>query len=140
MRSTVVSFVVANGQGKEPLLITEADMASLLQAKAAIAAGVTCLLREAQLQGQRRADRLPGRRFWLSHARRQLCWVAACCRAFVPSKCELVGNTALAGAYLTLLDSGALHEIRRISSQMKIIELNLAPDFESIYIDQLSLA
>ena len=51
----------------------------------------------------------------------------------------MVGNTALAGAYLTLLDSGALREIRQLSERMEIIELNLDPEFESVYIDQLSL-
>jgi uncharacterized 2Fe-2S/4Fe-4S cluster protein (DUF4445 family) len=52
---------------------------------------------------------------------------------------QAVGNTSLAGAYLTLLDSGALEEIGRIGSGMEIIELNQAPDFEMIYVDQLML-
>ncbi len=134
-----LSFIVARGQGKEPLLITEADMASLLQAKAAIAAGVTCLLREAQLQpSDVQTVYLAGGFGFHMHVDSLLgCGMLPGFRA---EQVQLVGNTALAGAYLTLLDSGALREIRRISSQMKIIELNLAPDFESIYIDQLSLA
>ena len=58
---------------------------------------------------------------------------------FCADQVEAVGNTALAGAYLTLLDSGALQEIRRTSGHMRVVELNLAPDFEMIYIDQLTL-
>ncbi len=133
------AFVVAKGQGKEPLLITEADMAALLQAKAAIAAGVTCLLRETQLRASDvQTVYLAGGFGFHMHVDSLLgCGMLP---GFHAKQVELVGNTALAGAYLTLLDSGALQEIRRLSSQMKIIELNLAPDFESIYIDQLSLA
>ncbi len=134
-----LSFIVAQGREREPLLITEADMACLLQAKAAIAAGVTCLLREARLQpGDVQTVYLAGGFGFHMHVESLLgCGMLPGFRA---EQVQLVGNTALAGAYLTLVDSGALREIRRIASQMKIIELNLAPDFESIYIDQLSLA
>ena len=58
---------------------------------------------------------------------------------FVPQQVQAVGNTALGGAYLTLLDGGALHELRKICDQMRIVELNLAPDFEMVYVDQLVL-
>ncbi len=134
-----LSFVVAHSHQQQPLLITEADMACLLQAKAAIAAGVTCLLREAGLQpADVQTVYLAGGFGFHMHVDSLLgCGMLP---GFRPEQVQLVGNTALGGAYLTLLDSGALREIRRISSQMKIIELNLAPDFESIYIDQLSLS
>jgi uncharacterized 2Fe-2S/4Fe-4S cluster protein (DUF4445 family) len=52
---------------------------------------------------------------------------------------EVIGNTSLAGAYLGLLDCGALDEITRISERIEIVELNLDSGFESRYIDQLSL-
>jgi uncharacterized 2Fe-2S/4Fe-4S cluster protein (DUF4445 family) len=58
---------------------------------------------------------------------------------FRPDQIELVGNTSLAGAYLTLLDSSALREIRQLSHRMEIVELNLEPQFETTYIDQLRL-
>ena len=126
-------------QATEPLLITEADMASLLQAKAAIAAGVTCLLRRADLQA---ADvstvYLAGGFGFHMHIDSLLgCGMLP---GFRPAQIELVGNTSLAGAYLTLVDSSALREIRQLSHRMDIVELNLEPHFESIYIDQLSLA
>jgi uncharacterized 2Fe-2S/4Fe-4S cluster protein (DUF4445 family) len=50
-----------------------------------------------------------------------------------------VGNTSLAGAYLTLLDCGALDEVARISRRLDVVELNLDPEFEGRYIDHLSL-
>ena len=132
------ALVVAQQEDGEPLLITEADMACLLQAKAAIAAGIICLLREAEIQPQDvQTVYLAGGFGFHMHVDSLLgCGMLPGFRA---EQVETVGNTALAGAYLTLLDSGVLHEIRRISSQMKIVELNLAPDFEMIYIDQLTL-
>jgi uncharacterized 2Fe-2S/4Fe-4S cluster protein (DUF4445 family) len=51
-----------------------------------------------------------------------------------------VGNTSLAGAYLSLMDCGLLAEIDRTSRRVRPIELNLDPEFESRFIDQLSLA
>ncbi|MCU0875759.1 MAG: ATP-binding protein [Pirellulaceae bacterium] len=58
---------------------------------------------------------------------------------FRPEQISLVGNTSLAGAYLALLDSSVLDEIKRISAQLETIELNLVPGFESCYIDQLAV-
>jgi uncharacterized 2Fe-2S/4Fe-4S cluster protein (DUF4445 family) len=132
------SLAVATLDHGDPLLITEGDMASLLQAKAAIAAGVICLLREADVQAaQVQRVYLAGGFGFHMHLESLLgCGMLP---GFEQQQVEAVGNTALAGAYLTLLDSGALREIRNVSSQMRIIELNLAPRFESIYIDQLIL-
>jgi uncharacterized 2Fe-2S/4Fe-4S cluster protein (DUF4445 family) len=58
---------------------------------------------------------------------------------FRPEQIRLVGNTSLAGAYLALLDSGVLAEMKRASKRLETIELNLEPDFESQYIDHLCL-
>jgi uncharacterized 2Fe-2S/4Fe-4S cluster protein (DUF4445 family) len=57
--------------------------------------------------------------------------------SFRPDQIRLVGNTSLAGAYLALLDSSALAEIKAISTKVETVELNLDPNFESCYIDQL---
>lgn len=132
------SFVVARGADAEPVLVTEADMASLLQAKAAIAAGVVCLLARAGIRAdQVRTVYLAGGFGFHMHTDSLLgCGMLP---GFQPAQVELVGNTSLAGAYLTLLDSGALGEIRQLSRRIEIVELNLEPHFESTYIDQLSL-
>jgi len=132
------SFEIARTQDDQPLLVTEADMASLLQAKAAIAAGVTCLLQRAGIDSDQVSTvYLAGGFGFHMHVDSLLgCGMLP---GFRPEQIELVGNTSLAGAYLTLLDSSALREIRRLSQRMHIVELNLEPHFESIYIDQLSL-
>jgi uncharacterized 2Fe-2S/4Fe-4S cluster protein (DUF4445 family) len=132
------AFVVAPDAVPKPLLITEADMASLLQAKAAIAAGVTCLLRRAGIAATDVATVfLAGGFGFHMHVDNLLgCGMLP---GFQSEQIELVGNTSLAGAYLALLDSSALREMRQVSQRMEIVELNLEPEFEMTYIDQLSL-
>ena len=113
-------------------------MASLLQAKAAIAAGVICLLRRAGIEAATvRTVYLAGGFGFHMHVDSLLgCGMLP---GFQSAQVELVGNTSLAGAYLTLVDSSALHEIQQLSRRMRIVELNLEPDFEATYIDQLAL-
>ena len=51
----------------------------------------------------------------------------------------MVGNTSLAGALLALVDRTTLDEMENLRTQMKVIELNLAADFEDRYIEHLML-
>ncbi|MCC6579229.1 MAG: DUF4445 domain-containing protein [Phycisphaeraceae bacterium] len=129
---------VAYGQGKRPILVTETDLASLLQAKAAIAAGILTLLHRV---GMSPAD---VQKLYLAggfgmHMDVSSAIGSGLLPGFRREQVELVGNTSLAGAYMALLDRGAMDEIRRIASSMEIVELNLDPAFENCYIDQLSL-
>ncbi len=131
-------FTVADGADGKPIYVSELDVARLLQAKAAIAAGIVCLLN----------------RVGLTPADLNMLYLAGgfgfhmnidnviCCGllpGFRPEQISLVGNTALAGAYLALLDSGVLAEMKQIAARLETIELNLDPAFESCYIDQLAV-
>ncbi len=132
------SFIVARGRNDEPIVVSEADIASLLQAKAAIAAGIVCLLNRVGLA----ADEIDtlylagGFGFHMDVKNVIQCGLLP---GFQPEQISLLGNTSLAGAYLALLDSGVLAEMKRASRRLETIELNLEPDFESQYIDQLCL-
>ena len=133
------SYVVAPESDAAPqVLITEADMASLLQAKGAIAAGVTCLLRRANIRPDQ-VDKVYLAGGFGFHMHVDSLLGCGMLPGFQLDQVELVGNTSLAGAYLTLVDSSALGELRQLSQRLEIIELNLEPDFEAIYIDQLWL-
>ncbi len=57
---------------------------------------------------------------------------------FEPDQVEVVGNTSLGGAYLTLLDRKSLAELARVARGLAVIELNLDPCFESNFIDALA--
>ncbi len=132
------AFVVVPDAVPRPLLITEADMASLLQAKAAIAAGVTCLLRRAGVAAADVAAVFLAGGFGF-HMRVDSLLGCGMLPGFQPEQIQLMGNTSLAGAYLALLDSSILREMRHVTQRMEIVELNLEPDFEATYIEQLSL-
>ena len=129
---------VADGARGKPIGVTERDIASLLQAKAAIAAGIITLLnRVAMTPEQVETLYLAGGfGMHLDLANTIACGVLP---GFDPSQIRLVGNTSLAGAYLALVDSSMIDRMAQVSDRMEIVELNLDPAFEDTYIDQLSL-
>ena len=121
-----------------PVWISEVDIARLLQAKAAIAAGITTLL---GLLGRTAADVKTlylaggfGLHLSLEHA-------IGCglLPGFTPAQIQVVGNTSLGGAFLALNDRSFLAEMTSACARMESIELNLQPGFEDAYIDQLML-
>lgn len=129
---------VATGTGKTDIVVTETDIAGLLQAKAAIAAGILTLLERTGLKPAQIKKLYLAGGFGL-HLDRANAIACGLLPGFVPEQIEVVGNTSLAGAYLALLDCGALDEIARAGQKMDVVELNLDPGFEDRYIEQLSL-
>jgi len=120
------------------LRISEVDVALLLQAKAAIGAGIDILLETAGL----RAEDLGhiylagGFGMHLNVAHAIAIGLLPGCRE---TQVRVVGNTALAGALLALVDRSCLGEMEDLRTQVEVIELNLAEGFEDHYIDHLSL-
>lgn len=131
-------FRIATGRGGEALVVSESDIACLLQAKAAIAAGIVCLLNRFGLTSQdiRTVYLAGGFGFHMDRDSLIECGILP---GFAASQIEVVGNTSLAGAYLALIDAGSVEEIQRIAAAIEIVELNLEPNFTSCYIDQLFL-
>lgn len=133
-----VALRVARGQGGHDIIISELDIARLLQAKAAIAAGVLTLLERAGLQ-PRNIKRLYLAGGFGMHINVPNAIACGLLPGFAPEQVQVVGNTALAGAYLALLDSGVLDELTRIGKRLDVVELNLDPGFEDRFIEQLVL-
>ena len=129
---------VANGPGKQRLVISEADIAILLQAKAAIAAGILTLLGRYGISPTEIKTLYLAGGFGL-HVDPASAVGCGLLPGFRPDQVEFLGNSSLAGAYLALLDSGAVEELKRISQRIEIVELNLDPGFERCYIGQLQL-
>ncbi len=124
--------------GHGSVFFSEPDVASLLQAKAAIAAGVETLL---GILGVRAADVNTvylaggfGRHLSPEHA-------IGCglLPGFSPEQIKVVGNTSLGGAFLALQDRSLLEVMSAAARQHETIELNLQPGFEDAYIDHLCL-
>lgn len=124
--------------GDREITISEVDIAHLLQAKAAIGAGIRTLM---EREGLVPADIFRvllaggfGRHMDPTSAVR--CGLLP---GFEPEQVEAVGNTSLAGAYIALLDQAALAEMDEIRERIEIVELNLDPGFEDRFIDELVL-
>jgi uncharacterized 2Fe-2S/4Fe-4S cluster protein (DUF4445 family) len=126
----------ANGAGV--LRVSELDVALLLQAKAAIGAGIEVLLETAGI----RATDL-GRVYLAGGFGMHLNVAHAIAIGLLPGfreeQVRVVGNTALAGAVLALVDRTTLDEMENIRTQVEVIELNLAPNFEDRYVEHLML-
>ncbi len=131
-------FTIAHGHGHEPIIITEGDVASLLQAKAAIAAGILTLMRKVHAAPESIKTLYLAGGFGM-HINIANTIRSGLLPGFRANQVQLVGNTSLAGAYLSLLDAGVLDEIARVAKEIEMVELNLDPDFEDCYIDQLML-
>ena len=121
-----------------PVGISEVDIARLLQAKAAIAAGINTLL---GILGVAAADVKTlylaggfGMHLSLDHA-------IGCglLPGFKPQQIHVVGNTSLGGAFLALNDRSLLAEMSAACTRLESVELNLQPGFEDAYIDELML-
>lgn len=135
---TDLAFCVDGGAGRQPIVISQRDIASLLQAKAAIAAGILMLLRRAGLEaGEIKRLYLAGG--FGTHLAARHAIGCGLLPGFSERQIQTVGNTSLGGAYLALLDSSVLKELSRIGQRLEVIELNLEPGFEDCYIDQLAL-
>ena len=118
--------------------ITEPDVALLLQAKAAIGAGIETLL---ECEGLKPAD---VRKVYLAGGfgmHMDVTHATGCglLPGFAPEQVEAVGNTSLGGAYLAMLDRSVIEELEGARSRAEIVELNLDPGFEDRYIENLRL-
>lgn len=131
-------FVVGVGQGRRNIVVAESDIARLMQAKAAIAAGILVLLNRAGFEPKDVKTLYLAGGFGM-HLDLDNAVGCGLFPGFSPSQIQLVGNTSLAGAYLSLIDSSVISELARVGKDMEIVELNLDPDFEDTYIDQLVL-
>jgi uncharacterized 2Fe-2S/4Fe-4S cluster protein (DUF4445 family) len=131
-----LSLTGSNGKGS--LRVSEVDVALLLQAKAAIGAGIEILLKTAGI----RAAELGwvylaggfGMHLNVAHA-----IAIGLLPGFRREQVRVVGNTALAGALLALVDRTTLDEMENLREQVDVVELNLVEGFEDRYIEHLML-
>ena len=132
------AFRLAARNGADDLRVSEVDVALLLQAKAAIGAGIEVLL---QTAGIRAAD--IGKVYLAGGFGMHLNVAHAIAIGLLPgfreAQVRVVGNTSLAGALLALVDRTTLYEMEALREQVSVIELNLADGFEDRYIEHLML-
>ncbi|TVR48645.1 MAG: DUF4445 domain-containing protein [Puniceicoccaceae bacterium] len=120
------------------LVIGEADVALLLQAKAAIGAGIETLL---EATGLRAADiaRIHLAGGFGMHLKLESALAIGLLPGLEAARVSVVGNSALAGAYMSLVDTTVLEEMEGLRERVEVVELNLADGFEDCFIDHLLL-
>lgn len=122
----------------EDIVITEADLSKIMQAKAAIYAGMKTLL---ALRYKRFGDI---QRFILAGGfARHIDIPHAIRMGLLPEipldRIEVIGNGSLAGAFLALLEPDALKSFREIIERPQVVELNTTEYFNNNYVDALFL-
>ncbi len=138
LNGSSAAYCVALGQGKRPIVVTDCDVASLLSAKAAIAAGITLLLEHAHIQPADVQHLYLAGGFG-THMNAANAIAIGLLPGFTKKQIIPVGNTSLAGAYLALTDQSLLLDMSKCARQVSTLELNLLPTFQDTYIDALSL-
>jgi uncharacterized 2Fe-2S/4Fe-4S cluster protein (DUF4445 family) len=114
------------------------DVVRLLQAKAAIAAGIATLLEVlgTTASAVKTLYLAGGFGMHLSIDHTIGCGLLP---GFTPAQIKVVGNTSAGGAFLALNDRSLLAEMKTACAKMEFIELNLQSGFEDSYIDHLAL-
>ncbi len=132
------SLRLAHDADGRSIVLTEGDIAALLQAKAAIAAGTLTLVERAELAPEDVCEALVAGAFGAHLNPDHAVDIGLLPEAW-RGRSEAVGNTSLAGAYLLAMDRRYLEDLNRFAREIEVVELNHDPGFESRYIDQLSL-
>jgi uncharacterized 2Fe-2S/4Fe-4S cluster protein (DUF4445 family) len=120
------------------IAISEADVALLLQAKAAIGAGIETLLDCAGISAEEVGRVILAGGFGM-HLNVAHAIGIGLLPGFREESVETAGNTSLAGALIALLDRTTLMEMDDLRRKVEVVELNLEPDFEDRFVDHLSL-
>ena len=118
--------------------VSEVDVALLLQAKAAIGAGIETLLETAGIHAEEISKLYLAGGFGM-HLNVPHAIACGLLPGFHPDQVRVVGNTALAGAFLALIDRNTLDEMESLRERVEVVELNLVADFEDRYVEHLML-
>lgn len=123
---------------QEPIVITEKDISKILQAKAAIYAGMRVLL-EVQNKVWQDIKKLVLTGGFARHIDPHNAISIGLIPPIPEDQIEVIGNGSLAGAYLALLEPNTMERITAISSMVDVIELNMHEEFQNYFIDALIL-
>lgn len=124
--------------GGTRLVVSEQDVALLLQAKAAIGAGLSVLLACAGLRPSDIGTLYLAGGFGL-HIDLENALAIGLFPGFTAQQVRVVGNTSLAGAVMALVDRRVAVSIEAARERVRVVELNAHPEFEDLFIDNLAL-
>ncbi|HMB01976.1 MAG TPA: ASKHA domain-containing protein [Spirochaetota bacterium] len=128
----------AEAVNNEPIIVTEHDVVKIMQAKAAIYAGLKTLLQIKQKKWQDITKIILTGGF-AKHINIPNAVTIGLLPDVEPSCYELVGNGSLAGSFLALTEPNAMEKMTALAFQPEVIELNTCRQFQEFYIDALFL-
>ncbi len=116
--------------------VTQQDIRELQLAKAAFAAGIEILLKEAELTPEEIDRVVLAGSFGCALNPRSACRIGLLPQAFL-QKAQAGGNTAGAGAVKVLLDDGAKARLTQIAWDAAYLELSGRTDFNDAYVEAM---
>ena len=116
--------------------LTQKDIRALQLAKAAVAAGISCLLDEAGLSVDQIDEFVIGGAFGAHLRPAAAAAIGLIPRELLP-KVRLVGNCAGAGACAALLSHEARERMEAVARAARYVELSLDEGFSEAYIDAM---
>ncbi len=130
------SFLILSGQNE--IVLKKQDVDAFQRAKAAIGAGVICLLRKAGMN-IKDLERIYvcgafGRCLNIKNAQK-----IGLLPDITPQNIELCGNTSLAGCELLLFSPAKQEAIKLLKEKTRLINMSQAPRFEELFINNLYL-
>lgn len=116
--------------------LTQKDVRALQLAKAAVAAGIQSLLREAGLRIEEVDEFVVGGAFGTHLRAEAAARIGLFPRELLP-RVRMVGNCAGAGACAALLSGQARARMERVAREARYHELSLDPEFSEAYVDAM---
>ena len=116
--------------------LTQKDVRALQLAKAAVSAGITCLLAEAGIESSQVDEFVMGGAFG-AHLRPAAAAAIGMFPEELAPKVRLVGNCAGAGACAALLSEDARERMTAVAEAARYVELSMDEGFSDAYIDAM---
>jgi len=137
-----LEYVVVNREqtedGQADIAVDERDVAGLLQAKAAMYAGLTILLQEAGLSADE-LDLICLAGGFARHVDLRNAIVIGLLPDLPLDRYRVLGNGSLAGAVTGLVDNEVWEAFADIAAAPTVIELNTVPEFQDEYVNAMFL-
>jgi len=137
IRDEAREFVIFRDEDRE-VTLTQQDIRELQLAKGAIRAGVELLMKEAGISADDIQEVLLAGVFG-NYINRERAVVLGLIPVFPLEKIHFIGNGAMDGALLALLDMEERDQAEKIAARVHHIELSGRPDFEETFLRCLSL-
>jgi uncharacterized 2Fe-2S/4Fe-4S cluster protein (DUF4445 family) len=136
IRKEAREFVIFLDEDHE-VTLTQQDIRELQLAKGAIRAGVELLMKEAGISADDIQEVLLAGVFG-NYINREKAVVLGLIPAFPLEKIHFIGNGAMDGALLALLDTEERGQAEKIAARVHHVELSGRPDFEGTFLNCLS--